>query len=414
MRGAEIAVGSRFVEGGSTADDWGLFRWLNSRVATLLAWPLTSVDDPMSGFFALRRATFAGGKDWSPVGYKILLECIVKTGARSVVEVPIHFADRAHGESKLSLREQLRYLRHLRRLYTYRFGTWSHFAQFLVGRRIGCGGQPPAAHAAPRAQMEQRVVVALAIVGSMLWNFALNRRFSFSYARGGSVVRQLLGFLGACSVGGIVNYFVTLGTWELFAVKQLAALLGVVAGTGFNFLTSRYLVFRKEHVRLARPRTRARGARTTHAAPASARADGPASSAGRGDEGRQLGQRGRTSVSGSPPSTLAGQAGAVAPGHPQADGLGPQASQPLAVTKPTRPARPRAGPPPAGRPRGGACQTPTASTERMSPTRSSSPALRTATASIRGEPFERMATRRPAARSASRAGRASGYAPSRS
>src|SRR5579863_7087608 len=30
--GAEVAVGSRFIEGGSTAGDWGPFRWLNSRV----------------------------------------------------------------------------------------------------------------------------------------------------------------------------------------------------------------------------------------------------------------------------------------------------------------------------------------------------------------------------------------------
>jgi dolichol-phosphate mannosyltransferase len=56
--GADVAVGSRFAEGGSTADDWGLFRWLNSRVATLLAFGLTTVSDPMSGFFAMRRSTF--------------------------------------------------------------------------------------------------------------------------------------------------------------------------------------------------------------------------------------------------------------------------------------------------------------------------------------------------------------------
>ena len=56
--GADVAVGSRFAEGGSTADDWGLFRWLNSRIATLLAFRLTTVSDPMSGFFAMRRSTF--------------------------------------------------------------------------------------------------------------------------------------------------------------------------------------------------------------------------------------------------------------------------------------------------------------------------------------------------------------------
>ena len=39
--GADFVIGSRYVDGGSTADDWGFLRWLNSRVATLLARPLT-------------------------------------------------------------------------------------------------------------------------------------------------------------------------------------------------------------------------------------------------------------------------------------------------------------------------------------------------------------------------------------
>lgn len=63
--GADFVIGSRYVDGGSTSDDWGFFRWLNSRVATLLARPLTSAQDPMSGFFALDRATFEQGREFN-------------------------------------------------------------------------------------------------------------------------------------------------------------------------------------------------------------------------------------------------------------------------------------------------------------------------------------------------------------
>jgi dolichol-phosphate mannosyltransferase len=35
--GADFVIGSRYVDGGSTSDDWGFVRWLNSRVATVLA-----------------------------------------------------------------------------------------------------------------------------------------------------------------------------------------------------------------------------------------------------------------------------------------------------------------------------------------------------------------------------------------
>jgi dolichol-phosphate mannosyltransferase len=119
---ADFAVGSRYVPGGGTDDHWGLFRWLNSKVATLLAWPLTSCRDPMSGFFALRKDTFQAAEKLSPVGYKIGLELIVKCDCQRIKEVPILFANRLHGESKLSLREQFLYLRHLKRLYQYKLG----------------------------------------------------------------------------------------------------------------------------------------------------------------------------------------------------------------------------------------------------------------------------------------------------
>ena len=52
-RGADFVIGSRYVPGASTAEDWGLFRWVNSRIATLLARPFTRVSDPMSGFFCV-------------------------------------------------------------------------------------------------------------------------------------------------------------------------------------------------------------------------------------------------------------------------------------------------------------------------------------------------------------------------
>lgn len=119
--GADFALGSRYVEGGSTDATWGVFRWLNSRVATLMARPLTSVKDPMSGFFAIRTDKVRQTQNINPIGYKIALELLVRCRCRNVREIPIHFADRKLGQSKLSLAEQLRYMQHLRRLLSYKF-----------------------------------------------------------------------------------------------------------------------------------------------------------------------------------------------------------------------------------------------------------------------------------------------------
>ncbi|NJK88451.1 MAG: polyprenol monophosphomannose synthase [Myxococcales bacterium] len=132
--GQELVIGSRYVPGGTTDDDWGFFRWLNSRVATLLARPFTDAKDPMAGFFALRKRDFERAVHLNPIGYKIGLELIVKCGVENVGEVPIHFSDRLYGKSKLSFKEQVNYLVHLGRLYAFKYATFSSFVQFaLVG-----------------------------------------------------------------------------------------------------------------------------------------------------------------------------------------------------------------------------------------------------------------------------------------
>lgn len=117
--GADFVLGSRYVPGGGTDDAWGVWRWINSKAATLLARPITAVRDPMAGFFAMKRSRFLAADRLDPIGYKIGLELLVKCDCRDVREVPIHFRAREHGESKLDLKEQVNYLRHLARLYRY-------------------------------------------------------------------------------------------------------------------------------------------------------------------------------------------------------------------------------------------------------------------------------------------------------
>jgi dolichol-phosphate mannosyltransferase len=116
---ADMVIGSRYIAGGKTEDGWGLFRWLNSRVAGLLARPLTPVRDAMTGFFVMPKRVFDGAKDLNPIGYKFALELIIKCPCLNVQEIPIFFADRQRGESKLNLREQARYILHLKRLYDF-------------------------------------------------------------------------------------------------------------------------------------------------------------------------------------------------------------------------------------------------------------------------------------------------------
>ncbi|MCH7701634.1 MAG: polyprenol monophosphomannose synthase [Planctomycetes bacterium] len=117
---ADFVLGSRYVDQGAIVGDWSLMRRVNAFGARLLARPLTNLRDPMSGFFGIHRATFENAARLDPIGYKIGLEMLVKGRCRRSKEIPIEFAQRTAGESKLSLSEQLRYLRHLIRLYRFR------------------------------------------------------------------------------------------------------------------------------------------------------------------------------------------------------------------------------------------------------------------------------------------------------
>jgi dolichol-phosphate mannosyltransferase len=119
--GADFVLGSRYARGGKIERGWGPHRLAISRLAALLARPLTSVTDPMSGFFALSRADFLRANRLAPLGYKVALELLVKLDPQRITEIPIRFGKRRAGKSKLSLGVQLQYLRHLARLYRYKF-----------------------------------------------------------------------------------------------------------------------------------------------------------------------------------------------------------------------------------------------------------------------------------------------------
>jgi dolichol-phosphate mannosyltransferase len=114
---AEMTVASRNVPGGSAPGLVGTRRAL-SWGAGLLARPLTPVRDPMSGFFAVRRDVLLRGM-LEPLGYKIVLEILVKCHPSPAVEVPFVFAARTAGASKLGSGEVGRYLRHVGRLYAW-------------------------------------------------------------------------------------------------------------------------------------------------------------------------------------------------------------------------------------------------------------------------------------------------------
>jgi len=115
---SELVIASRYL-GKEGIEKWSFIRKITSLGATMLARPLTKVSDPMSGFFFFRK-DIIDGIDLSPLGYKIMLEIIVKARYNTIKEVAFTFRERYKGKSKLGWKEYLNYVRHLLRLYVYK------------------------------------------------------------------------------------------------------------------------------------------------------------------------------------------------------------------------------------------------------------------------------------------------------
>lgn len=101
--GSDVAIGSRFASGGSTEDAWyrRCFSWSAKQVARAILG--VRVQDPMSGFFAVRREDFVKlATQLKPRGFKILLEILVRMHPKKVTEIGFRFKSRAKGESKLT------------------------------------------------------------------------------------------------------------------------------------------------------------------------------------------------------------------------------------------------------------------------------------------------------------------------
>jgi len=243
----DFVIGSRYISGGEVESEWSFGRRVKSRLATWAARPFTKVKDPMSGFFALRRETFQKAEPLNPLGYKIGLELIVKCQCKSVEEVPIFFADRKRGESKLSWREQWAYLRHLKRLADYRFGHLSFILQFGLVGLTGTLSNLIILTLALKWGASPREAGLMGIFLSMNGNFYLNRKVTFRGFGKLPLWIQYCRFMASCSLGAVMNYIVYLqlidSTLIFGRFPQLAQLVGILAGMAFNYLLSRYWAF---------------------------------------------------------------------------------------------------------------------------------------------------------------------------
>jgi dolichol-phosphate mannosyltransferase len=246
MGGADLAVASRHVEGGGVSD-WSVLRRILSRAAQIIGLVILPrvvgrVSDPMSGFFMLRRSAIEG-VELNPLGYKILIEVIGRGRLRWIGEVPYVFKERVRGESKVTRKVYIDYLRHLLRLRISTF-PFDRFIRFGV---VGFSGvivdmgvlyllsDPSTLHwGLTRSKL---IAAELAIINNFLWNDAWTFGDIASHQHGlRARLRRFAKFQLICLVGLVLNTALLNMQFNLLHMNRYIAdaiAIGIV--TGWNF-----------------------------------------------------------------------------------------------------------------------------------------------------------------------------------
>ncbi len=130
LREHDLTMGSRFGET-SAVEKWALHRKMISLAGVGAARLITGVEDPLSGYFFLRREVIDGEFELTSGGYKILLEILMKGRYASHRSTPFVFRNRQFSDSKLDFREYVLFAKQI-----LVFGI-----SRMLGRRPGRGGK---------------------------------------------------------------------------------------------------------------------------------------------------------------------------------------------------------------------------------------------------------------------------------
>ena len=246
--GRELAIGTRYAGNGSIGD-WNARRLKISRFATRLATLVTKtpLSDPMSGFFAVRRDIFLeAAPNLSRVGYKILLDLIASSSRPlDSAEVGYTFGKRLHGESKLDHAVALEYFELLLDKLIGSFVPVKLVMFGLVGATGVLVHLTLLKTLLSGAQLPFAAAQASAVIGAMIFNFAMNNHFTYRdrHLSGLAWLRGLFTFMLVCSVGAVANVGIGSLVYQRVAEWWVAGIAGALVGSVWNYVASGWLTW---------------------------------------------------------------------------------------------------------------------------------------------------------------------------
>ena len=249
--GFSLVIGSRFAAGGQTPN-FSLYRTFISRAGNALIRILGGIPrihDCTSGFRCIKTEiikkcdlSFLSTRGYS---FQSSFLCELLRNGAKVIEVPITFPDRIHGESKLRFQDQIEFLLNVFRI---RFRQSHEFIKFCT---VGSSGvlinlgvyltltrqySIPLEYASP-----------IAIETSIISNFLINNAWTFRDRNPQTpFLRRLFWFHTIAAFSGTINYLLLLLLVHIFHFWDIPAyLLGISCGTLINYFLNSWHTWNK-------------------------------------------------------------------------------------------------------------------------------------------------------------------------
>jgi dolichol-phosphate mannosyltransferase len=240
---AEVVIPSRFIEGGS---DGGLntFRkvvsWTARTIGRLWIKRIRNISDCTSGYFGFRRSVLDGAQ-LNPIGWKILMEILVKGKYHSVHEIPYGFQERTYGVSKMNMKDQWHYIQHVFKLVLSSPEDRRFYIFCLVGV-LGVLVNLSCLHLQQQFNVQASAASVFASILAMVHNFIWHYKVSWKVEQPDPVFwRRILRFpqflLVSC-VGIFITFvFARIFLWMNEPLWQ-GQLIGIIAATAWNYLVN--------------------------------------------------------------------------------------------------------------------------------------------------------------------------------
>ena len=258
----DIAIASRYTKGGEISG-WSTKRKLISKTAKGIAKAGLGVNesDPMSGFFAFRRKILEGIK-LDAIGYKMLLEILVKTKGAKVKEIPYTFTNRMYGSSKLDSSTMFDYVKSVWKLYRYghtaKVSDTRTSVRFIskAGRFFTVGLSGLLVNYLVSLLFADAIMsfwyihaTIIGIIVSMSSNFILNKIWTFEDRNfeAKKTLAQYGKFVGFSSLGALIQLgmvYILVDNYQF--AYPLALILAVVIAASSNFILNKKWTFKEK------------------------------------------------------------------------------------------------------------------------------------------------------------------------